>query len=600
MVLGRWRLESDARDELGSNHGTIAGDALFSNTATREGAFSLVLDGTDDHLIIPDHPSLTDMDAFCIAFWMRCDGLPDDSLIILEKGEAFRLTLDHSGRLRSDLATTHHPWGSPGTQVQTFESLEAGAWYHIAMGYDGSSSTIYVNGKPAGTSGEVLSGQVLNNTHDLLVGASAETGRESLAGQVDDVILFRKMPGADEISGLYAGYIPQAVIIAPESIADFDGDGVEPVTLDAAESTDPDGSIVSFVWSVDGQPAGSGEILETDLGLGMHTVILSITDNNGIISTDSTTIVITEPQFSRWKLELNAWDSRGNNHGMLSGDRTFVSGEVMEDTFALYFDGIDDHVTIPDHESLDGMDQFCYSFWVKPGDIPSGKTMVIGKEEVYRVLLTPTGRFIWAIATEDHPWSSPGTAISGYDIIEPDQWNHVVAGYDGNQTYIYRNGQLDMKSNPLSGRIVDNDRPLVFAKGNHSDADYFEGTLDDVRYFRYMLSDSSIQQLYSLYPLIDNTSSGPVDTLTSVAGTGIPDHVLLYPNPASGQVTIKGLPPFATIALYSLQGEQLFAELQYGNSEHNLDVSPFPPGIYILKCSYQGWEMVRKLIVSPR
>ena len=252
---------------------------------------------------------------------MRSNEIPEDSLIILEKGEAFSLSMDQTGKLRLDLATTEQPWGDPGTRVQSAESLKAGTWYHIAVGYDGSSSRIYINGKPAGNSGEVLSGQVLNNTQDLLIGASEGTGWEFLAGQVDDVTLFREMPAAGEISELYAGYIPEAVIDAQESLADFDGDNVEAVTLDATESLRiPTVQSFPLSGSIDGRPAGSGEVLETELGLGKHTVILTVTDNNGITSADSTETEITGPSFSRWKLELNAWDSRGNNHGMLSGD----------------------------------------------------------------------------------------------------------------------------------------------------------------------------------------------------------------------------------------------------------------------------------------
>ncbi len=205
-MLGRWRLESNAQDELGSNHGTIVGNAAYSDTETREGEYSLVLDGTDDYLKIPDHPVMNDLNSFCIAFWMRSYDIPADSLIILEKGEAFRLVLDHSGRVRSSLATANHPWGSPETIVQTTEPMETDTWYHIAMGYDGSSSSIYINGKLAGTSGDVLSGQLLNNTQDLLIGASAETGWELLAGQVDDLILFREMLSDSSVQRLYNLY----------------------------------------------------------------------------------------------------------------------------------------------------------------------------------------------------------------------------------------------------------------------------------------------------------------------------------------------------------------------------------------------------------
>ena len=173
---GRWRLEANAQDESGSNHGSLSGDAAFSATETREGEHSLVLDGTNDQLVIPDHPMFEELDSFCIAFWMRCDEIPADSFLILEKGSAFRLVSDSAGRLRSYLATENNPWGSPGTVVQTTQPLEAGTWYHIVFGYDGSSSGIYINGKLVGTSGDVLSGQVLSDTLDLLMGGSDELG----------------------------------------------------------------------------------------------------------------------------------------------------------------------------------------------------------------------------------------------------------------------------------------------------------------------------------------------------------------------------------------------------------------------------------------
>ena len=272
----------------------------------------------------------------------------------------------------------------------------------------------------------------------------------------------------------------------------------------------------------------------------------------------------------------------------------------MEDTFALSFDGIDDHVTIPDDPSLDGTDQFCYSFWVKTEKLPSENSMLIGKKEAYRVVLTPTGRITWAIATEDNPWSSPGTAIAGYGTIEPGLWDHVVTGYDGTYTYLYRNGQLDIKSNLLSGTIVDNDHPLVFGKGNNSDTDYFKGAAGRCQVFQVHAERFEHSAAIQPLSLMDTTSSGPADTLNSVTGPGSLEKVLLFPNPASHRVTIRGLPPDASISLYSLQGKQLHVEIQRGSMGSELDVSPFSPGLYILTCTYQDLKAVRKLIISPK
>ena len=140
--------------------------------------------------------------------------------------------------------------------------------------------------------------------------------------------------------------------------------------------------------------------------------------------------------------------------------------------------------------------------------------MLVGKEMAYRVLFAPGGRYTWVIATENHPWYSPGTSIGGTRKLSLGAWNHIVTGYDGQKTYLYLNGQLDTTSGPLTGRIIDNSSSLTFAKGNDTNVGFFNGSLDDVRYYRTMLGDSSVQQLYDIYPLEDTISIQPEDTIT--------------------------------------------------------------------------------------
>lgn len=78
------------------------------------------------------------------------------------------------------------------------------------------------------------------------------------------------------------------------SAVDVDGDGFESIGLDGTESADPDGSIVSWVWSTPdlGQIA-SGEAPMVSLPLGEHTVTLLVTDDNGATDTDTMTVTIT-------------------------------------------------------------------------------------------------------------------------------------------------------------------------------------------------------------------------------------------------------------------------------------------------------------------
>jgi len=225
---------------------------------------------------------------------------------------------------------------------------------------------------------------------------------------------------------------------------------------------------------------------------------------------------LSEKIQGRWSLEENGKDSVGDSHGILYGDPEFIKEEVMEGSFAVSFDGIDDHVSIDDHLLLGDMDQFSFSFWVKIKNHPVNYSMILGEERAYRLLLNANGTFSWVVATENNPWYSSGTLISG-PWIEKDQWNHVVVGYDGSSTFLYVNGELEAHSGGnLSGRVVANNRRLTFAKGNGSTVENFDGALDDVRYFKRMLSGSSVNRLFSLYPIDDTTVAPKVNTITPV------------------------------------------------------------------------------------
>ena len=73
---------------------------------------------------------------------------------------------------------------------------------------------------------------------------------------------------------------------------DGDFSGTTPVLLDGSGSTDLDGEIVSWVWAVDGTDLGTGETLATELPVGVTTVILTVTDDEGAIDSDDVTIIV--------------------------------------------------------------------------------------------------------------------------------------------------------------------------------------------------------------------------------------------------------------------------------------------------------------------
>jgi beta-glucanase (GH16 family) len=98
----------------------------------------------------------------------------------------------------------------------------------------------------------------------------------------------------DEVSVIVASInniAPTAVALSEITVTDSDNDGTESVELSGIGSSDTDGSIYSYEWLEDGSVIATGVTSIVDFSVGVHTVILKVTDNEG--ATATATIVVT-------------------------------------------------------------------------------------------------------------------------------------------------------------------------------------------------------------------------------------------------------------------------------------------------------------------
>jgi O-glycosyl hydrolase len=108
----------------------------------------------------------------------------------------------------------------------------------------------------------------------------------------------------DTAGGRFGNSAPIANAGADQEITDADTSGYETVILDGSGSIDSDGTISNFTWSRNGLELAFGINPTIELATGVHKIALTVTDNDGGISTDS---VIIEVKLAAGLVEENIW-----------------------------------------------------------------------------------------------------------------------------------------------------------------------------------------------------------------------------------------------------------------------------------------------------
>jgi beta-glucanase (GH16 family) len=135
---------------------------------------------------------------------------------------------------------------------------------------------------------------------------------------------------------------PIAIIGDDVLLIDENLDGVETYELNAENSSDSDGEILSYVWKEDGILIGEGVQLEKEFGLGVHNIELEVTDNDGaIVSTNINLTVNQLPKaFAGDDIVKVDTDSNGNEIVQLNASGSSdADGTIIGYTW--FYDGVE-------------------------------------------------------------------------------------------------------------------------------------------------------------------------------------------------------------------------------------------------------------------
>jgi hypothetical protein len=195
----------------------------------------------------------------------------------------------------------------------------------------------------------------------------------------------------------------------------------------------------------------------------------------------------------------NANDESGNgNNGTMIGSPTLTADRFGNTNSAYFFDGVDDHLEIKSPSINDlTPENLSISLWFKSGINRGAIIDKYSPGEGYALSMFGTG------GNKSIYWQ-----VSGYGrvilFIATNTWTHVVVASDK----LYVNGVYAGKIGFLDGYVYkEPDTNLRF--GTY----LFNGSIDDIRIYDYVLPLHEIQALY-------NDTSGSDDNTAPVASAG--------------------------------------------------------------------------------
>ena len=320
-----------------------------------------------------------------------------------------------------------------------------------------------------------------------------------------------------------------------------------------ADAADPDGDTLIYDLLVGpssmsvGEATGQLTWLPTLADLGVHAVVINVTDGRGgsaeqryllsvteslpnrppvitslpvveavvnagyrydvvAVDADSDTLnykllasdftgyrqtVLDDQPVGYWRLERTtlktAVDETGQGFdGRYENAPSFQSGAIAQTSdAAVQFNGIDQHITIPDSGRLTPQ-RLTVEAWVNPSAFGNnGKVLMKGASYELSISSTTPGRIFFFVNGSNTKVDAP---------LNVGEWSHVVGTFDSTTLRLYVNGML-VSTKPYSASVKYSSQPLVIGAGGGRRS-YWNGALDEIAIYERVLSAQEVLRHY--------------------------------------------------------------------------------------------------------
>jgi len=240
-LVGWWKGDGNASDNVGTNHGTLRNGASFTNGMVGEAFF---LDGQDDFILISNSPSLRIGGAFTVEFWFNpaVSITPADpaSHVFFSKGDDDSIgTANDDGRVELR--------GPAPRLVSVNSNWLANTWHHLALTYSAGAYVLFIDGQSQANT--VSARSILDNDADIHLGDLPILGAH-FHGAVDELRIYNRALSSGEIAAIHsaggAGLCESSIVLCSNCSP--------AIVTQPASRTNLTGTTASFSVAATGSP----------------------------------------------------------------------------------------------------------------------------------------------------------------------------------------------------------------------------------------------------------------------------------------------------------------------------------------------------------
>src|ERR1041385_1727611 len=302
------------------------------------------------------------------------------------------------------------------------------------------------------------------------------------------------------------------------------------------------------------------------------------------------TYVPTNGLIAWWSFSGNANDESGNNNNGTDNGAVLTADRFGNPNSAYAFDGSSSYISIPTSASLESpATRLTMSAWINL----SGYSLVgqafgpiltksnsSGNAFMYRFTVDINGISFYAGINN---WTTNTGAAFNFSL---NQWYLLTAVLDSSTSYFYLNDSL-VATDTFTTSIVNNTLPLEIGRDDPGSTEVFNGKIDDIGIWNVALAPQEISNLYL----------GPALGLNNYATEKVFN---IYPNPASGNVTINftgDVSGIDQLILYNAEG-CMVKTFTVDKAVLKFSVDGLPKGIYMVRAVNKKQQWLSKLIIE--